>query len=195
MNQDIAHPSKPAPLTEADLYEACRQFVATYALPSLPLDNIIQGWQNRASLPAGTNEYAVISVLFDTQHGTNVETFYANDPDKTPDGFLAVSGLIELFVQVDFCSEGDVSRQRARRLAIVTRSPIGVQFFNDWGMSSLFAEDVRDLSFIGDAKQFVRRYSTTLHLSINEGVFVEFPYFDTVRASRVENVDVHHKPD
>lgn len=195
MAQDVARPSNPAPIGEADIYEAVRQFVAAYALPALPLANIIQGWQNRAALPPGTNEYAVISILFDSQHGTTVETFTAPDPDKTVEGTIEYRGLVELFVQVDICSETDAARQRARRLAVVTRSPIGVQFFNDWGMSALFAEDVRDLSFIGDAKQFVRRYSTTLHLSINEGVTVDFPYFDTVEASRVENVDVHHKPE
>lgn len=194
MTQDIARPHDPKPIVEADIYEACREFVATYALPSLPMEHIIQGWQNRSSLPPGTNEYAVISILFDLQHGTNVETFTATDPDKVPDGVLEIRGLVEISVQIDFCAEGDVARQRARRLAIVTRSSAGVQFFNDWGLSALYADDVRDLSFIGDANQFVRRYYTTLHLSMNEGITAEFPYFDTVKVSRLENVDVYHKP-
>lgn len=192
MNQDIAQPENPAPLNESSIYAACRQFVFQYALPSMLFDNIIQGWQNRASLPAGTNDYAVISILFDTQHGTTVEDFVAQNPDKTVPGILTLRGMIELQVQIDICAENDVARQRVRRLAVVARSSIGVQHFNNWRMSSLYADDVRDLSFVGDAKQFVRRYSTTLHLSINEGVTVEFPYFDTAKMSRVENVEVHH---
>lgn len=194
MSQDIARPANPAPLTEANIYEAVRQFINIYALPEIPVEHIIQGWQNRMSLPTGTNEFAVMSIIFDTQHGTTVETFEAQNPDKTVPGILTVKGLVELAVQVDICSETDVARQRARRLAVVTRSSIGVQHFNEWGLSALYAEDVRDLSFVGGEKQYVRRYMTTLHLSINEGVTVAFPYFDTAKTSRVENVDVHHKP-
>ena len=67
MSQDIARPANPAPLTEADIYEAVRQFINIYALPEMPVEHIIQGWQNRMSLPAGTNEFAVMSIIFDTQ--------------------------------------------------------------------------------------------------------------------------------
>ena len=193
MTQDTARPANAAPLKEPFVYEAVRQFVATYALPALPVAHIVQGWQNRASLPPGTNDYAVMSILFDAQHGTTVETFEATNPDKTADGVMTLKSLIELHIQVDFCSEDDAARQRARRLAVVTRSPVGVQFFGDYGMSALYADDVRDLSFIGDAKQFVRRYMTTLHLAITEGVTVEFPYFDTAELDRVEDVGAHHK--
>lgn len=192
--RDIARPTNSAPLTEADIYEAVRQFVKMYALPEMPIEYIIQGWQNRMSLPAGTNEFAVITILFGTRHGTVVETFKAQDPDKTVLGTLTVVGLVELSVQVDICSETDFARQRAQRLAIVTRSSIGVQFFNDFEMSALYADDARDISFVGGEKQFVRRFMTTLHLSINEGVIVDFPYFDVVKMSRVEDVDAHHKP-
>lgn len=189
---DVARPENPAPLSEADIYAAVQDFVLVYALPAMDPANVIQGWQNRASLPPGTNDYAVISVLFDTQHGTTVETLRADDSSTSPPGVLSVQGLIEIYVQVDFCAETDVARQRARRLATVTRSSIGVQFFTDRGLSALYADDVRDLSFVGDAKQFVRRYSTTLHLSCWSGDSVELPYFNTVKVARLENVDVHH---
>ena len=194
MSQDIAHPENPAPLTEANIYEAVRQFVNAYALPAIPVEHIIQGWQNRMSLPAGTNDFAVMSIIFDVQQGTTVETFNADNPDKSVLGILTLTGLIELAVQVDICSETDIARQRAQRLAIATRSSIGAQFFNDRGMSALYAEDVRDLSYVGGEKQYVRRCMTVLRLSINEGLSVEIPYFDTVKTFRVENVDVHHKP-
>lgn len=155
---DIAKPANPAALSESAVYEACRDFVLAYALPQLSPANVIQGWQNRAALPAGTNGYAVISILFDTQRGTTVETYAADNPDPAADGVLSVKGLVELHVQVDFCSEDDTARQRARRLATVTRSSIGASFFNDRGMGALYADGVRDLTFVGDAQQFVRRY-------------------------------------
>ncbi|MDR0339549.1 MAG: hypothetical protein LBH65_04660 [Desulfovibrio sp.] len=191
---DIARPANPAPVSEADVYAAVRAFVMAYALPALAPENVVQGWQNRAALPPETNEYAVISILFDTQRGTAVEE-YAWDrqaPEKT--GSLAVKGLIEIAVQIDFCSEDDTARQRARRLATLTRSSVGVRFFHDWGMSALYADDARDISFVGDAKQFVRRWMTTLRLTITEGVSAEFEAFGRAAVSRLENVDVHHNP-
>jgi hypothetical protein len=189
---DIARPVNPAPLPEADIYAAVRAFVLTYALPALPPAVVIQGWQNRASLPPGTNEYAVISILYDMRHGTAVEEYAWNRDAPEEIGRISVRELVEVAVQADFCAEDDTARQRARRLATVTRSGIGVRFFNDRGMSALYADDARDISFVGDAKQFVRRWMTTLHLTLVEGVVAGFEAFDKARVSHLENVDVHH---
>lgn len=188
-----ARPTNPRIVTEADVYEAVRQFVFKYALPGVPLASIYQGWQNRAALPAG-NEYTVISILWTTQHGTAVEDFEAGDPDKEAPGTLTVKALREIVVQVDFCSETDTARERADRVSIVARSSFGVMHFNDYGLSSLYADNVRDLSFVGAENQFVRRCAATLHLSTNNGVTADFDYFDTVQTERIENVDVHHDP-
>lgn len=191
---DIARPSNQEPLDEAGIYAACKAFVLTYGLPALAPDNIIQGWQNRAALPAGTNEYAVVSILFDRQHGTTVETFAASESNTVPPGKVTASALVEVNVQIDFCSKNDTARTRTRRLALVARSSLGVQFFNDRGMSCLYADDARDISFVGDAQQFVRRWMTTLRLTLWEGVSADFDYFNRVAISRLENVDVHHPP-
>jgi len=186
---DIVRPENPAPLSEAHIYEACKAFVAAYALPAMTPENILEIW-NQTSLPAGTTDYAVINILSDTQHGTTVETFRADDPDIMQPGVLTATGLIEVLVQVAFYAQDDVSRRRARRLATVTRSSIGVQFFNDLGMSALYADDVQELS--SAAAQQPLGYSTTLHLSYWAGVSADFPYFDAAQISRLENVDVSH---
>jgi len=193
MTTTDARPANARPLTEADVYEAVRQFILKYGLPGIPLANIYQGWQNRAALPGG-NEYAVMSILWTTQHGTAVEDLAADDPDKTAPGALTVKALLEIVVQVDFCSDTDTARQRADRLSIIARSSVGVMHFNDFGLSSLYADNVRDLSFVGSEDQFVRRCAATLHLSVNDGVTTDFDYFDTVQMERIENVDVHHPP-
>ena len=52
---DVARPENPAPFAESAIYDACKAFVLAYALPALDPSNVIQGWQNRASLPPGTN--------------------------------------------------------------------------------------------------------------------------------------------
>lgn len=195
MMSDIQNPQA---LTEAKVYEACRAFVAFAA--AVPPERIVQGWQNHAALPAGTNEYAVVSVLSSRQHGTSVETFAAPNPDPAEPGRLTVQGLMELTVQIDFCSEDDDARRRADSLAVATRSSLGVSFFNDYGLSALYADDPRDISFVGDARQFVRRWLVTIHLcgggdnhDSGPGLTVEAPFFDRAAVSRIENVDVHHQ--
>ena len=163
MARSDARPGNPRPLSQSDVYEAVRQFVFKYALPGLPLVCIYQGWQNRASLPQ-ENEYAVVTILRTTQHGTTVEDFAADDPDKAAPGALTVRALREIVVQIDFCSETDTARERADRLSITARSGFGVVDCNDYGLSSLKAEDVRDLSCVGGEGQYVRRWAATLHL-------------------------------
>lgn len=182
-------------MNDVDVYTAVKAFVQAYALPAMEPASVFQGWQNRAALPPGTNEYAVISILSDSCHGTRVETFTADDPNIEVPGNLTVKELIKVAVQVDICAESDVARQRARHLATMTRSSLGVQFFNAYGISALYADDVRELSFVDDARQFVRRYVTTLYLSYWSGVSLGIDYFSNAKLTRFENVDMHHTDD
>lgn len=176
-------------LTSADVYEAVRQFVHIGAVsasaPNIPLNAIYQGWQNRSVLPANGNDYAVISIISETQKGTNASAQQDED--------LNIYGLFETSVQVDICADNDSSRQRATSLKMLTRSTIGANFLKSFGISALHAEDVRDLSFVGDAQQFVRRHMTTLHLSYVAKVSVEYDYFNQAKLERCEDVSVHHK--
>lgn len=191
MSQNIARPYDPFILPETHIYEAVRQFIYAYALPKLALENIYQGWQNRATLPPRTNEFATMYILRGTQVGTTIETFQA-DPDAV--GVAGLHSLVELVIQLDFYSEDDKARQRARNIAMACRSTWGPLFFSQYGMSALYAEEVRDLSGVMDAQQYVRRFMTSLHLSLNEALFANFDHFEQVRVERLENVDVHHKP-
>jgi hypothetical protein len=177
---------------EAGIYGAVRAFVLTFALPALEPQNVFQGWQNRASLPAGSEDYAVLGILSAAQHGTTVETFSAPDPDRAVPGILKIEGLMKVAVRIDFCGGNDLARVRAQRCAVVARSSVGVAFFNRRGLSCLFADEAREQCFKGDAEQFVRRYATTLHLSLWSGDSVEIPYFDKATLGRLENVDAHH---
>lgn len=195
---DEARAGESYSLAGGDVYEATRLFVQKYALPlagkggKLPLEHIYQGWQNRNALPRGSNEYAVVSILFSMQHGTSIQRTITGEGDQ-PDR-QRVFGLVEHQVQIDICSNTDIAQQRANSLYVFCRSDIAVQHFNDAGLSLLYADQVRDLSFVGDSNQFVRRYTMTLRITSVCGVEVDFETFDEARASRIENVDVHHPP-
>jgi len=186
----------PRPRPQGDLYEAMKAFIGFAGLPALPPERILQGWQNRMALPAGVNDYAVISILSARQRGTPAEMFENADPDPAAPGVLTVAGLLEVSVQVDFCAEDDTARHRAERLAVASRSSLGVDFLNQYGFSPLYADDPRDISFVGDARQFVRRWTVTVHLCSAQGagLAVEVSWFDRAAVSRIENVDVFYPP-
>jgi hypothetical protein len=178
---DIAQPSNPVLVAEADAYAACVVFVKEYA----GIDAVYQGWQNRSALPAGSNVYAVVSLLSSLPIHTPIER-------QIDDVSYEVSRENELLMQIDVCGENDYeARQKAQMLHLAASSSIGIQYFNALGLSCLYADDPRDLSFVGDATQFVRRYMTTLHLSSWSRFTVNYEWFDTA-AARIENVDVHH---
>ena len=187
-------PTTATLLDEAALYRAVYDFVRIFGYAGVENPDIYQGWQNRAALPPGSNEYAVISVLGNYRRGTNVRGFQArSDASETAEDEWAVVELVECDVQVDFCSDSDKARRRAQAVETVARDPIGVDFFRNRGVGCLYATDVRDLSFIGDATQFVRRYMTTLRLSYWTGVSIPLDAITAVDL-RIENVDVHHPP-
>ena len=164
-------------------------------LPALVQDQVVRGWQNVVSaLPADSQEYAVLTLLASTRHGTNVHKFRNAEG---PTGVIeTVSRMAEHLVQVDFCcaypQQGEeYARLRAEILEILTRDRVGVDFFKGYGFSACYADDLRPLPFQNEAEQWVARYSVTMHLSGWTGVDLSVPSFDAVDLY-LEDVDVHH---
>lgn len=196
-------PLNPAAVSEPDVYKAVKAFIAQYGLPAMPPatpkipSRIYQGWVNRAALPPD-NEYAVMSIISHLRRGTNVETFDASQAAIDEDGVLTTAEMIECDVQIDFYSDphrpGNYARRRAQAIETVARSSLASQFFAQYGIACQYATDARDLSFVGDAEQYVSRWMTTIRLSFVTAVSAELPWFDAVNLKRLENVDVHHKP-
>lgn len=180
-----------------DVYGALYDFVLAYGLAAggpLPEDNIYRGWENRSALPAGSNEYAVITVAGTTRRGTGTETINnIGSPDNEPEQYQ-IRTWYEVLAQVDFCSDTDVARQRVYSLDSIFRSTVGVNFFSAYGITAQYADNIQELTFVDEADQYVKRYALTLHLGYWAGVDVESSWFDTVDLNRVEDVDAHHPP-
>lgn len=191
MSQDIAIPSSPSIATRGDLYTCLYDFVQTYALPSLDPQNIYMANQNRFSLPEDLEDYAVIDVITSIRHGTAIEQIIPGEGDA-PDKLL-IGSLFEHLVQVDFYSQGDFAQQRAITIANVGMR-VGPQFFNQYGCSLLYMNDPRDMTIISESNQYVSRWILELRATIPIYTLVDLPGFDSAVISRIENVDVHHKP-
>lgn len=186
-------PENPQHVGTPNIYEAVGRFLLKYAVPAVPQEHIFKGYKNRVALPKGSNEYIIMTLLSQTRHGTNVNTFDASAAQRGEDGADTTQELVEIAVQIDCHSDSDAGRQRATAIEMMARSPYAVQFFRQFGMSCLYADDVRDLTGVTDSDQFVYRYMTTLHLTYWAQITQQLPWFDAVNVD-LKNVDVKFPP-
>ena len=186
-------PTNPTHVGVPPVYEAVGRFLLKYAVPAVPQANIIKGNQNRIALPKGSNEYIIMTVLNHFRHGTNVYEFDARQVPLEADGTDITKELVEIEVQIDCYSDTDAGRQRATAIEMMARSPYAVRFFKQFGMSCLYADDVRDLTNVTDSDQFVNRYMTVLHLTYWATIAQALPWFDAVNVD-LKNVDVTFPP-
>ncbi len=177
---DTARPVNPFVPEEADIYEAVRAFVLAYALPALDSAKITQGRANLLPTPDASGDYAVITVLSGTQRGSAVRSFAVDEADPAQVGVLSVRALMEVQAQVHFYGNGDASRLRAQRLALLARSAIGVEFFKERGLSAWYADEVKDDSLLDANKEPAPRCLVTLHLSHWNCLNFEMDYFESV---------------
>lgn len=174
----------PQALYAPDVMSAVHGFILAWAVPALPSDCIIRGWENRYALPAKSNDYAVYSMVGETRRGTNVSTI--------SDDTLVKTKLVTGLVQVDFCSDTDAARLRASALELAARDEYGVNYFKEHGISALYADDPKDLSYVNGGEQYIKRFMVQLHLCWSVGLSAAAQSFNIATMSRVENVDVHH---
>ena len=190
-----------------DVLGAVYDFVQAFAwrnddVPQLKDDQIIRGWQNTGTLPQGSTEFCVITLLQSVRHGTPVNTALKDDYEYS----AQYEKLKEHFISVDFCSAEpyvlpQATKLRADILEMISFSPHGVEFFQKVSpaLSIMYAEGVQDLSFLDPDKVYTARYQLTLHVSeLQISNFVATPSFNSVRVwtapfASVENVDAHHR--
>lgn len=179
-------------LEQPDLYKATKAFILAFGFPILEPDNVFQGWGNNMSLPANTNEYAVMTVLNTNRRGTTVENIVKSEnSDETPERY-ELRTYFETLMQIDMCSDSDLARQRAYNLESTLRSSVGVNFYKQYGITAQYAENIFEAAFTNGSNQFVRRYILTFHLAYWAGVNVGSAWFNDYDLKRVEDVEVHH---
>ena len=178
-----------------DIYGAVYDFVERWAYPGLESPCIFRDASNDAARPAGSNEFAIISVLGSTRRGTTIERFNnTNAPDENPEQ-IQLRTLYDCLVQIDLYSDDDEARRRAHTLETMARTSVGVNFFKKpYGIGCNYADDVRELSCTDESRRMVHRYMVTLHLTYWGGVDIGSAWFKDATLNRVEDVDAHHPP-
>ena len=166
------------------LYEALVTAVETWALPALPRNLIRRGWVPRAALPAGTRDYAIVSILNRARHGTNVKEYTPPAPDATtPFGTITERTLRIATCQVDFYSESEAGFQRADSLVTAIRGTTGASWFRQWGIGSLYCDDVQQMDYTDGEKYQVMQSTVTLRLSYWSGITAKLQFFDDVKVA------------
>ena len=171
------------------LYEALVSAVEGWALPALPRNLIRRGWVPRAALPAGTRDYAIVSILNRQRHGTNVKQYTPPIDPAEPYGTLTERTLRIATCQVDFYSETEAGFMRADSLVTFVRGSAGASWFRQWGIGSLYCDDVQQMDYTDGEKYQVMQSTVTLRLSYWSGLTSKLQFFDNVKVSGV-NPDI-----
>ena len=171
------------------LYEALVTAVEGWALPALPRALIRRGWVPRAALPAGTRDYAIVSILNRARHGTHVKEYVAPTKPEEPFGTITERTLRVATCQVDFYSESEAGFQRADSLVTFIRGTTGASWFRQWGIGSLYCDDIVQQDYTDGEKYQVMQSTVTLRLSYWSGLVSKLQFFDNVKVEGV-NPDI-----
>ena len=164
------------------LYEALVTAVEGWALPALPRALIRRGWVSRAALPAGTRDYAIVSILNRARHGTNVKDYAPSAPASgQPFGTLTERTLRIATCQVDFYSDSEAGFQRADSFVTFVRGSTGASWFRQWGIGSLFCDDIVQQDYTDGEKYQVMQSTVTLRLAYWSGITSKLQFFDDVK--------------
>lgn len=167
-----------APEIESEMMgpsDAVARFI--YWLGIAEPEQIRLAYQNFQTLPPGLDQYVIITDLGRTRVGRSCEQF---DPVT---GNILICEYTEITLQIDvFDPILEMAVEKAQRIDAVALTEHGVKFFNRYGLSCLYSEDVRPSSVDAEDGLFLGRATTTLHLGAWFKVKLPAYSFDNVEA-------------
>ena len=186
------------PVTESSLnsservYKAIKDFEKIVMNPPVSEDSVFWGYANDMALPEESNEYVINTIVSHVEHGTPV-TRYEWDEDEGR--YVArIYKLEEMILQVDsYSDEPEAARMRAECVSAVVRTPLGVDFFKKYGLSSLYADPPRNTTVVVDAEKYVHRWTVNVHLTYTHAMTLNADGFEAATVD-VVNVDVRFPP-
>lgn len=180
------------------LYEALVTAIGQYAFPLLPASCIRRGWQNGVSLPAGTKEYCLVTVLGRERRGTNVRKYECDGLHPRPGwgftGSLTEETLRIATVQASFFSASDDGAKRADSFVTFCRGLIGPSYFRQWHLGLLDADAVQCPDAQDGTKVMIHHNAVTLRLSYWSGLKADLPFFDSLDRPDVKDAASTSQP-
>ena len=149
-------------ITESALFTA----VGTVLGQMLPTGvALIQGQQNRASLPTGP--FAVMTPMLRERLSTNLDTYTNGNP-----GTRSSTEAAKITVQVDIY--GTAAGDNAQIVSTLWRDAFACDAFNaiNTSVQPLYASEPRQMQFVNDQSQYENRWSVDVMLQANIAVVV-----------------------
>lgn len=165
------------------LVEGAYSFIHKYALPGLAASCIIEGWQNLASLPKKTNDYAVFTLGAQSRRGTNISTLDLETLPNEP-GILTVETMYNVAFQFDLCSTDSVKAlTRATSVHALCRDAVGVEFWRPFGISMCYADGPTSMPFVDEGKSWVNRFMVKAHATYWAKIVLSVDWFDDAKVT------------
>lgn len=164
--------------SSSNMQVAVYEFIAAFT--NIERNNIIKGWQNTNILPPLTESYAVFTSINASRRGTNVEKYVPDNNSL----ILEKSNMVDYQIDI-VASDAETARNNVSSLETVARSATGADFFNNYNINLLYAEDARAIETISKTDNYVNRYMLTLHLEEINTVTVPQEYFNKVEVNTV----------
>lgn len=166
----------------ASVYAALVPFIM--AVTGLPAASVIQGIQNRASMPAPG--FIVVQAVTRHRLRTNL-----HDYSVEAGGNVNIQEGVELAVQID--CYGPSGEDWATMLSSTLRDEYGCSVLAPSGVQPLYADDARMIPLVAGEQQYEERWSIDAHFQYNPTTTAPQQYADALTLGLID-VDVEYPP-
>ncbi len=167
-----------------DILAAVYEFVKAYAYnpedadsKQLTADQIIRAGLNDAPVVSTSTELCIIAHVSTIRHGTN---HYQYEYDQSQESYK------ERASEAEPMQKQEITAERAQIIELLARSPTAVKFFAKYSLSSLFAENVTNVTGWDETKNYTARYNVQLHLGQRFNVATDADFFTRVNVRSVK---------
>ena len=152
--------------TSTNLQETLYELLNEFLIPSVDENNIFYGNQNNLTLPEDSSDYVIYSILNIVRHGTNEIKYDAQNEEERNKVEYEVSVQIDCYADTSNGSDGLDAMLRASSIDNFSQSDVVYEFLNARGMHLLYADNSNDTTIVSDDNNYLKRWSTTLHIAM-----------------------------
>lgn len=163
--------------TSTNLKETLYELLNEFLIPSVDEKNIFYGNQNNLTLPPNSSDYVIFNILNIVRHGTNEIKYDAQAEEEHNNVEYEASVQIDCYADTSNGSDGIDAMLRASSIDNFTRSDVVFEFLKARGMHLLYADSSNDTTIVSDDNNYLKRWSTTLHIAMTtETIYDSFGF-------------------
>lgn len=160
-----------------NLQKTLSELLNEFLIPSVDEKNIFYGNQNNLALPPNSSDYVIFNILNIVRHGTNEIKYDAQAEEEHNNVEYEASVQIDCYADTSNGSDGIDAMLRASSIDNFTRSDVVFEFLKARGMHLLYADSSNDTTIVSDDNNYLKRWSTTLHIAMTtETIYDSFGF-------------------